>query len=269
MNNVITVFRKSTNHRSREGGCVLLVFFDWQTLDKIELKAGDLDFIGEWWENEGGSSRWGEFVAPLDSGIIFVPREDEPGAGEGWIVFRVLADDRVELRVMLEINEHEFAEMFIVHLQTSTFDIVETGDKTACYNVLDGTFRKCHLRDTYPEGLPSLFLETKKWAGAVFMVVADYMANNRSYVECESETLSRRRRGGKRKKRKQGKRRITRKIYKVGNPSQKEARPYQRHVETWNVRGHWRNLKSGKRIWIKPHVKGDLDKIPEPVTYVV
>lgn len=31
---------------------------------------------------------------------------------------------------------------------------------------------------------------------------------------------------------------------------------YQRHTETWNVRGHFRKYKSGKEVWIKPYKKG-------------
>lgn len=32
-------------------------------------------------------------------------------------------------------------------------------------------------------------------------------------------------------------------------------------LEAWEVRGHWRHLKSGKIIWVSSYVKGDKDKL--------
>ena len=37
---------------------------------------------------------------------------------------------------------------------------------------------------------------------------------------------------------------------------EKAARSFTRHVEAWNVRGHYRKYRSGKRIWIRPYTKG-------------
>jgi hypothetical protein len=37
---------------------------------------------------------------------------------------------------------------------------------------------------------------------------------------------------------------------------EKEKREFQRHVEKWSVRGHYRTLKNGKKIWIEAHEKG-------------
>lgn len=34
-------------------------------------------------------------------------------------------------------------------------------------------------------------------------------------------------------------------------------RKIERVTEMWGVRGHWRQLKSGNRTWVKPHVKGN------------
>lgn len=33
------------------------------------------------------------------------------------------------------------------------------------------------------------------------------------------------------------------------------------------VRGHWRQLKSGKKVGVRPHIKGDKEKL-EPSVYV-
>lgn len=44
---------------------------------------------------------------------------------------------------------------------------------------------------------------------------------------------------------------------------------FTRHIESWGVRGHWRTYKSGKKIWIKPQVRGNTQKAPQPKTYVL
>jgi hypothetical protein len=37
-------------------------------------------------------------------------------------------------------------------------------------------------------------------------------------------------------------------------------RKYERHTESWGVRGHYRTYKSGKTVWVKGYTKGDLSK---------
>lgn len=42
---------------------------------------------------------------------------------------------------------------------------------------------------------------------------------------------------------------------------------YERHKESWSVRGHWRFYKkTGKKVWVKPHVKGNIEEV-EGKTY--
>lgn len=38
--------------------------------------------------------------------------------------------------------------------------------------------------------------------------------------------------------------------------SSEDKRTYERHTESWTVRGHWRNYRNGKKVWIKPHING-------------
>ncbi|NFL57788.1 hypothetical protein FDB60_01710 [Clostridium botulinum] len=44
-------------------------------------------------------------------------------------------------------------------------------------------------------------------------------------------------------------------------PTEEEKREYERHIVGWTVRGHWREYKSGKKIWIKPQIRGDKEHI--------
>lgn len=45
----------------------------------------------------------------------------------------------------------------------------------------------------------------------------------------------------------------------------KSMKNYQRHTDAWYTRGHWRTLKSGRRVWVKGHVKGDADKLQQRI----
>lgn len=49
--------------------------------------------------------------------------------------------------------------------------------------------------------------------------------------------------------------------FKGGEPNRKN----ERHVLAWNVRGHWRHYKSGKKVWIKPYPKGNKEDIESKI----
>lgn len=46
-------------------------------------------------------------------------------------------------------------------------------------------------------------------------------------------------------------------------------REYKRHTESWNVRGFWRTYKSGKKVWIKPSVRGNKNSKPKNQKYTL
>lgn len=49
------------------------------------------------------------------------------------------------------------------------------------------------------------------------------------------------------------------KIYRTiikKNLDEEKKKEYQRHIESWSVRGHYRTIK-GKRVWVKEHIKGE------------
>lgn len=37
-------------------------------------------------------------------------------------------------------------------------------------------------------------------------------------------------------------------------------RKYQKHTESWGVRGHYRKYKSGRVVWVRPYTKGKSEK---------
>lgn len=74
---------------------------------------------------------------------------------------------------------------------------------------------------------------------------------------------------GKSKKRKSGgKTYIYKKTYKVTDVETKiERREYNRIRESWGVRGHWRQYKSGKKVWIEEHTKGKKEEAQDLQEY--
>lgn len=49
------------------------------------------------------------------------------------------------------------------------------------------------------------------------------------------------------------------KIYRTiikRNLEEEKKKEYQRHIESWSVRGHYRTIK-GKKVWVKEHIKGE------------
>jgi hypothetical protein len=62
--------------------------------------------------------------------------------------------------------------------------------------------------------------------------------------------------------RKGGNRRmLTVRKYTIGSEVLSELpRKYERHTDSWGVRGHYRTYKSGKTVWVKGYTKGDAEK---------
>lgn len=65
--------------------------------------------------------------------------------------------------------------------------------------------------------------------------------------------------GKKRSNGKRGnKRMLTVRKYMIGEEVLSELpRKYERHTDSWGVRGHYRTYKSGKTVWVRPYTKGE------------
>lgn len=54
------------------------------------------------------------------------------------------------------------------------------------------------------------------------------------------------------------KRMLTVRRYTIGSEVLSELpRKYERHTDSWGVRGHYRTYKSGKTVWVRPYTKGE------------
>lgn len=66
------------------------------------------------------------------------------------------------------------------------------------------------------------------------------------------------------KNRKSNRRMLTVRKYTVSEELLSELpapkRKYEKHTESFGVRGHYRTYKNGKTVWVRPYTKGDLSK---------
>lgn len=69
----------------------------------------------------------------------------------------------------------------------------------------------------------------------------------------ERRVLPGKRHGGKGS----GKRMLTVRRYSLPERLDRPTRKYEKHTESFGVRGHYRHYKSGKVVWVSPYVKGN------------
>jgi hypothetical protein len=98
------------------------------------------------------------------------------------------------------------------------------------------------------------------------MLFAAYYREEVERTKVVTRTEKKRRSGnGKRS----NKRMLTVRKYTIGSEVLSELpRKYERHTDSWGVRGHYRTYKSGKTVWVKAYTKGDPGKRSDKEYYV-
>lgn len=93
-----------------------------------------------------------------------------------------------------------------------------------------------------------------------FRALMLFAAYYREEVE-RSKVVSRVAKPGKKSGKKNNRRMLTVRRYTVDSEMLSELpRKYERHAESWGVRGHYRTYKNGKTVWVRPYVKGEPSK---------
>lgn len=102
----------------------------------------------------------------------------------------------------------------------------------------------------------------------------DYLNRPTEVVETETMATSGRARSSGKYSRRSSTIYITKKKYQ--RRQEKSSREYERHTDSWQVRGHWRRYRdeSGeviKKVWIEPHTRGPgkKKKRPDDKTYKI
>lgn len=91
------------------------------------------------------------------------------------------------------------------------------------------------------------------------MLFAAYYREEVERTKVIERTVKKRKNG---KRSSGGKRMLTTRKYMIGEEILSELpRKYERHTDGWSVRGHYRTLKSGKTVWVRPFVKGQRENV--------
>lgn len=96
----------------------------------------------------------------------------------------------------------------------------------------------------------------------------EYINSPRHEVVITEKREVKKSKNGKKKGKKGKKTYIYKKVYKILDVKpNEEKRKYTRIVESWRVRGHWRQYKSGKKVWIEEHTKGKKEEAQDLQEY--
>lgn len=99
------------------------------------------------------------------------------------------------------------------------------------------------------------------------MLFAAYYREEVERTRVVERTVKPRKNGSPRKG--SNRRMLTVRKYTIGSEILSELpRKYERHAESWGVRGHYRTYKSGKTVWVKAYTKGDAEKRNDKEYYV-
>ena len=109
----------------------------------------------------------------------------------------------------------------------------------------------------------NFFIEFATKCYGALMTYIGLNKNEKESLQSKKVPILNKSKNSKKKSKKKTNRTLSRTVYtlKVTDEEIEEAtRNYKRIKEAWGVRGHWREYKSGKRVWIRPYVKGDNEK---------
>lgn len=232
-------------------------------LDRLIIDGEQVIRLDEWWMNihQGDSN----YIPPvLEEGLIILKPTNEQLSRKD-IISR-------DLQVYFkQLNEDEvYYEIYRTDMSSHTFEVLRA---TKNYRTLKSDISietVNHLGITSENAIR--FLDSVTTSHVSLMNYMALYKDVRERVSSRTMTTFPSNKNKKKKKKIKNVRPITTVVYSVHFPTEnvteQEKKEYNRMKEAWKVRGHWRELKSGKMVWIKPYVKGNKDKV-EPVTYII
>lgn len=203
-----------------------------QGLDTIEVDQKDVEMLFRWRDNHIDYVK--NYKPVLNEGII---RHDN-----AQLIY--FYDDGIHVAYHIYSLSNDLLYAFIMHKNT--------GRGKVLFNRMGNG----------EEGFADKLANDLLGLHASLMAYMEYYGDNKEYVVAKKEKDVKH--TGSRKKAKSSKKRkivkIKRTIYKISIDEKAvkvDRKKYERQIEKWNVRGHWRETKTGKKVWVKPHVKGN------------
>jgi hypothetical protein len=214
-------------------------------MDTIEIGPGQFSKMHEWFHMLGDEWEKELIHYPLEEGVIKfhtdnMQTSEDPNAPSKWESTYVYLHFKIKDGV--QYFEYQDRGIFLYRW---TVERTQKGTVTYVHPILQKALTHEEMRNNM------------KFFSNVFLITMVYLLLYRNNVEGFSQRNIRVRKEKKGKKGK-GKRVIyvNRRVYTIHVPSNATGRKNQRHIEAWNVAGHWRTYKSGKKAWIPPHKRG-------------
>lgn len=234
-------------------------------VDRILLSAEDSKHLADWWLNihEGA---FNEFRPVMEEGLIVQELDPNLKFDQAFVKAHRLTSQLIFLY---------FKQLDDVRVY---YEIYRTIDENRVEHILKGIKNYAKLKSDLTLNTGNRMGLNKEQAiqfldaiTSSHIALMNYMelyrdVRDRVSFQTVQQTDSKRTKKGKKK----NTRPIAMVVYEVKIPlapvTDEDRFAYQRMKEAWKVRGHWRTLPSGEKTWVKPHVKGNKEKL-EPNTY--
>jgi hypothetical protein len=208
-------------------------------LDCIYVDKSQIGEILQWWKDNKNYDG-----AQYPSHFIFT---------EGIVVYKSFATDENghptdANHIFKVLNENSFENAIVRSNKMTSLFYADRADK----NRVTTRFRNEAVKS---DGFDLKYQEdVANYMGQSIIALLAYISGQekeRVIVESERVTIKRGKTSYVKKRRIIT---ITNKIFEYTRKS--GIREFIRHAESWGVRGHWRQYKSGKRVWVTPYKKG-------------
>lgn len=229
-------------------------------VDQILIKNKDYFLLYDWWRNihEGDAIAFSPVLEEALIALAISPDFDKEKDFEEYtqfVHFKHTSDKIVVYNIFRDTGDENFTHLMTVERNYETFKF-------------DCSFWNKKILRFALEELP-------KYVDSVTSIHPALMNYMEFYKEERERVVSTKHRVHRTKKTKNNKKKknvrpLTTVVYQINPSTEKvtdqEKGKYKIMKESWSVRGHWRNLKNGNKIWIRPYVKGDKKK-REPYVY--
>lgn len=220
-------------------------------LDRIVLTRKDAEHIMDWDKENHYSYNREEFNFPLTEGVVELTEYVEMlGKELTTVTYFKITEEYLHFRQFDKLDNQEVMSFKI-----------KSDDSGGTFSDMVSTIKRATQKDLH---------ESARMTTYLCFCVFQYMTLVESNVVQQTESRSIKKKQKGKKLSKNNKNRIvkvTTTRYTFDH-SKDSSRKYERRTLAWNVRGHWRQLKSGKRIWISPYPKGNPDEV-EPKEYKI
>lgn len=244
---------------------------DIDRYDRIVITENQIVEVSQWYQKSGSFNLHSESLV-FNAGLIIFLSDLAPISKLIHRFQRISQEKAInllykELNVILYENKDKSMEKFkqsTVFVLHNIFMEVDGKIVDSHTRFVSGSNEKeVNIQTIFVEGESSSVSYQQQMEAAAtlyrnFISVNEYVANvERERIHVEKTGIKSKSHKGKRTK--------TRKVITISKnifiyDKSAEKRLFNRITDTWGVRGHWRQYKTGKKTWVQPHVKGNGEK---------